>query len=162
MAQVTTHFDNLEDLIGKKVGTSDWMTLDQARIDKFAEATGDFQWIHVDPERAKDMPGGTTIAHGYLTLSVLPILMQDILRVEGVGHGINYGSNKVRFTNQVPSGSRVRVHQTIKDVQKRPDGSKQTTNHVEVEIEGQERPALVAETLGLLYPGEGSNTLAKS
>ena len=162
MAPTTIHFDNLEDLIGQKLGTSDWITLDQERIDKFAEATGDFQWIHIDPERAKDLPIGGTIAHGYLTLSILPIMMQQILRVEGVGHGINYGSNKVRFTNQVPSGSRVRVHQTLKAVEQRPDGSKQSVNHVEVEIEGHDRPALVAETLGLLYPGEGTNTLEKN
>ena len=162
MAIVNTHFDKIDELVGQKLGTSDWMTLDQERIDKFAEATGDFQWIHVDTERAaKEMPIGSTIAHGYLTLSVLPILMQQILRVDGVGHGINYGSNKVRFTNQVPSGARVRVHQTLKDVQHRPDGSKQTVNEVQVEIEGQDRPALIAETLGLMYPGEGSNTLSK-
>lgn len=162
MAIVNTHFDTIDEFVGQKLGTSDWITLDQDRIDKFAEATGDFQWIHVDTDRAaRELPIGGTIAHGYLTLSVLPILMQQILKVDGVGHGINYGSNKVRFTNQVPAGARVRVHQTLKDVQHRPDGSKQTVNQVEVEIEGQERPALIAEALGLMYPGEGTNSLSR-
>ena len=161
MAQVVTHFNDIDALAGQKIGTSDWQEIDQARIDKFAEATGDFQWIHVDPARAKtDMAGGSTIAHGYLTLSLLPMMMQQILKVEGVGHGINYGSNRVRFTGQVPTGSRVRAHQSLKEVKARPDGSKQLTYEVEIEIEGQERPALVAETLGLIYPGEGY-TLSK-
>ena len=161
MAIVNTHFDKIDDLVGQKLGTSDWITLDQDRIDKFAEATGDFQWIHVNTERAeKELPIGTTIAHGYLTLSILPMLMQQILKVDGVGHGINYGSNKVRFTNMVPSGARVRVHQTLKEVLHRSDGSKQTVNEVQVEIEGQDRPALIAETLGLMYPGDGTNSLS--
>lgn len=156
MPKVTKHFNELPSLIGQKIGESDWLTIDQERIDKFAEATGDFQWIHVDVERAsKDMPSGTTIAHGYLTLSVLPMLMQQILGIEGVRNGINYGSNKVRFTNQVPSGARIRGHQTVKDVKRRADGSTQLTYEVEIEIEGQDRPALVAETLGLVYPADG-------
>jgi acyl dehydratase len=156
VAQVTTHFDKIDSLVGQKLGTSEWLTVDQERVNKFAEATGDFQWIHVDPERAaKEFPAGGTIAHGYLTLSLLPTLMADILKVEGVGHGINYGSNKVRFTNMVKVGSRVRAHQTLKGVQKRPDGAKQMTYEITVEVEGQDRPALVAETLGLIYPGEG-------
>lgn len=156
MAKVTKHFDDLLGLVGQKIGTSDWVTIDQERIDKFAEATGDFQWIHVDVERAsKEMPSKSTIAHGYLTLSLLPMLMQQILSVEGVGHGINYGSNKIRFTNQVPSGSRVRGHQTLVDAKQRPDGALQLTYRVEIEVDGMERPALVAETLGLLYPSEG-------
>ena len=162
MAQVTTHFDKIDELIGQKIGTSDWLQIDQERVNKFAEATGDFQWIHVNPERAaREFMAGGPIAHGYLTLSLLPGLMQDILKVEGVGHGINYGSNKVRFTNMVKVGARVRAHQTLKGVEKRKDGGKQMTYEVTVEIEGQERPALIAETLGLMYPGEGSNSLAK-
>ncbi len=143
MAQVTTHFDKIDELVGQKLGTSDWLLIDQQRVNTFAEATGDFQWIHVDPERAaREFMAGGTIAHGYLTLSLLPGLMQDILKVEGVGHGINYGSNKVRFTNMVKVGSRVRAHQTLKAVEKRKDGGKQMT-------------------LGLLYPGEGTNSLSK-
>ncbi len=161
MAKVTTHFNDVDELAGQKIGTSDWQEIDQDRINTFAEATGDFQWIHVDPEKAAtDMAGGSTIAHGYLTLSLLPMLMQQILKIDGVGHGINYGSNKVRFTNQVPTGSRVRAHQTLKTVKPRADGGKQLTYEVEIEIDGQDRPALVAETLGLIYPGEGY-TLSK-
>lgn len=146
-------FADLPSLAGQEVGVSDWMLIDQDRINKFADATGDHQWIHVDVERAKkDMPGGKTIAHGFLTLSLLPVLMWDIMTVEGVRNGINYGSNKVRFTNQVPVGSRVRARQKILSVEKRPDGALQTTSQVTIEIEGQDRPACVAEQIGLSYP----------
>src|SRR5437867_7737704 len=108
---------DLKQHIGKTLGPSDWITVDQAMIDKFAEATGDHQWIHVDVERAKrEMPGGKTIAHGYLTLSLLPRLSHGILHIRKRSRGINYGSNKVRFTAPVPAGSRVRLHQTLKDV----------------------------------------------
>ncbi len=153
MAPRNVHISDLATLVGEKIGSSDWLTIDQERIDKFAEATGDFQWIHVDAERAeKEFVAGTTIAHGYLTLSLLPMLLSQIMKVEGVANGINYGSNKVRFTNMVPTGSRVRAHQTLKDVRERGDGSLQITSEVQIEIEGQERPALIAETLGLSYP----------
>ena len=99
---------DLKEHIGRELGPSDWMTVDQAMIDKFAEATGDHQWIHVDVERAKrEMPGGKTIAHGYLTLSMVPRLAATLVKVEKRRRGVNYGSNKVRFTNVVPAGSRV-------------------------------------------------------
>ncbi len=134
---------DLKQHIGKTLGPSDWITVDQAMIDKFAEATGDHQWIHVDVERAKkEMPGGKTIAHGYLTLSLLPRLAPTLLKVNKRKRGINYGSNKIRFTNPVPAGSRIRLKQTIKAVEDVPD------NGV---VEGQERPALVAEILGIQY-----------
>ena len=95
MAKHVSHFDTIETLIGRNLGASDWLTLDQKRIDTFAEATGDFQWIHVDPERAaREFSGGRTIAHGYLTLSVLSPLLKDILQIDGIGHSINYGSNR--------------------------------------------------------------------
>ena len=146
-------FEDVASLVGQEVGVSNWMLIDQERINKFADATGDHQWIHVDVEKAKkEMPGGKTIAHGFLTLSLLPVLMWDIMTVSGVSRGINYGSNKVRFTNQVPVGSRVRARQKILAVEKRKDGSQQTTSEVTVEIEGQERPALIAEQIGLAYP----------
>src|SRR5258708_28654066 len=104
-------------LVGKELGTCEWITVDQAMIDKFAEATGDHQWIHVDVERAKkEMPGGKTIAHGYLTLSLVPRLGPQLIKVEKRKRGINYGSNKVRFTNTVPAGSPIRPKQTIKNV----------------------------------------------
>src|SRR3974390_3806283 len=103
---------DLAQYVGKEIGISDWLTVDQAIIDKFADATGDHQWIHVDVERAKkEMPGGKTIVHGFLTLSLIPLVGAEILRVTGITRGINYGSNKVRFTSMVPVGSRVRGRQ---------------------------------------------------
>jgi acyl dehydratase len=109
---------DLKQHIGKTLGPSEWLVVDQAMIDKFAEATGDHQWIHVDVERAKkEMPGGKTIAHGYLTLSLLPRLTPQLIKVEKRKRGINYGSNKIRFTNTVPAGARIRLKQTIKNVE---------------------------------------------
>src|ERR1041384_1352513 len=111
-------FETVATLAGQEIGVSDWVEIDQDRINRFADATGDHQWIHVDVERAKkEMPGGKTIAHGYLTLSLLPRLVPQLLKVEKRSRGINYGSNKVRFTNTVPAGSRVRLKQTIKNVE---------------------------------------------
>ena len=137
--------------IGKKIGTSEWVVVDQAMIDKFAEATGDHQWIHVDVERAKqEMPGGKTIAHGYLTLSLLPLLSQGICTIRKRSRGINYGSNKVRFTAPVPAGSRVRLHQTLKNVEDIEGGGRMTFDS-QIEVEGNDRPALVAETLSLAF-----------
>src|SRR3954449_1050428 len=102
------HPDEMHKYVGQEIGVSDWVEVSQERINKFAEATGDHQWIHVDVERAKtEMPGGRTIAHGYLTLSLLPMLMAQIVRYQGISRGINYGSDRVRFTNPVPAGSRV-------------------------------------------------------
>src|SRR5947209_6083491 len=139
-------------LVGRELGPSEWMTVDQAMIDKFAEATGDHQWIHVDVERAKkEMPGGKTIAHGYLTLSLLPRLAPTLLKVNKRKRGINYGSNKIRFTNPVPAGSRIRLKQTIKAVEDVPDNGVRITSEMVIEVEGQERPALVAEVLSIQY-----------
>src|SRR5438309_9610655 len=104
--------------IGRELGSSEWITLDQALLDKFADATGDHQWIHVDVERARrELPGGKTIAHGYLTLSLVPRLGQTLYRVKHRSRGLNYGSNRVRFTGQVPAGSRIRLRQKIKSVE---------------------------------------------
>jgi len=137
--------------IGKQIGTSEWVLVDQAMIDKFAEATGDHQWIHVDVARAKqEMPGGKTIAHGYLTLSLLPRLSHDILQIRQRSRGINYGSNKVRFTAPVPAGSRVRLHQTLKNVEDI-EGGVRLTFDSRIEVEGSSRPALVAENIGLAF-----------
>jgi acyl dehydratase len=139
-------------LVGRELGPSDWVTVDQAMIDKFADATGDHQWIHVDVERAKkEMPGGKTIAHGYLTLSLVPRLASTLLEVTKRSRGINYGSNKIRFTNPVPAGSRIRLKQTIKNVEDVPDNGVRITSEMVIEVEGQERPALVAEVLGIQY-----------
>ncbi len=137
--------------VGKKLGTSEWITVDQATINLFAEATGDHQWIHIDVERAaREMPGGKTIAHGFLTLSLLPRMTPTIYRVVKRSRSINYGSNKVRFTNPVPAGSRVRLHVTLKAVEPIKGGVRCTFEN-EMELEGSDRPCLVAETMSLTY-----------
>ncbi len=147
----TVSFDELPKLAGQDMGTSDWVLIDQDRVNKFADATGDHQWIHVDVERAKkEMPGGKTIAHGYLTLSLIPMLGAEIMRITGVTRGINYGSNKVRFTNMVPVGSRVRARQKLLAAEPKAGGL-QLTNEITIEIEGQDRPACIAETISLVY-----------
>jgi acyl dehydratase len=138
--------------VGKDLGPSDWVTVDQAMIDKFADATGDHQWIHVDVERARrEMPGGKTIAHGYLTLSLVPRLASTLVKVSQVSRGVNYGSNKVRFTSTVPAGSRIRLHQKIVKVEPVEGNGVRVTTEVKMEVEGQERPALVAEIMGIRY-----------
>jgi acyl dehydratase len=138
--------------IGKELGPSEWITVDQAMIDKFADATGDHQWIHVDVERAKrELPGGTTIAHGYLTLSLVPRLASTLVKVERRRRGVNYGSNKVRFTGTVPAGARVRLRQRIVNVEDMPGNGVRITSQMTIEVEGQERPALVAEVMGVQY-----------
>jgi acyl dehydratase len=137
--------------IGQPLGTSEWITVDQATIDTFAEATGDHQWIHVDVERAKrEMPGGRTIAHGFLTLSLLPRMAQTIWRINRRSRGLNYGLNKVRFTAPVPAGARIRLHQTLKAVEPVEAGQR-FTFAASVEIEGEPRPALVAETIAVVF-----------
>src|SRR5216684_7900966 len=143
---------DLKQHIGKTLGPSDWITVDQAMIDKFAEATGDHQWIHVDVERAKkEMPGGKTIAHGCLTLSLVPRLAPTLLKVTAVSRGVNYGSNKVRFTSTVPAGSRISLTQKILKVEPVDNNGVRVTSEVKMEVEGQERPALVAEIMGIRY-----------
>lgn len=138
--------------VGQEIGVSDWFTIDQAIIDKFAEATGDHQWIHVDVERAKaELPGGRTIAHGYLTLSLVPRLAATLIRVKHRSRGLNYGSNRVRFTGQVPAGSRVRLRQTIKAVEPAAGGGVRITAESTMEVEGGARPALVAETISMQF-----------
>ena len=143
---------DLKQHIGVELGPSEWMTVDQAMIDKFADATGDHQWIHVDVERAKrEMPGGKTIAHGYLTLSLVPRMASTLVEVTKRSRGINYGSNKVRFTSPVPAGARIRLRQRIVAVDEVAGNGVRVTSEVSVEVEGQERPALVAEIMGLRY-----------
>ena len=150
MFEIETPKDLLQH-VGRELGPSDWMTVDQAMIDKFAEATGDHQWIHVDVERArKEMPDGKTIAHGYLTLSLVPRLAATLMRVKKRSRGVNYGSNKVRFINPVPAGARIRLRQRIKTVEDI-QGGVRVTSEMTVEIEGQDKPALVAELIGQQY-----------
>ncbi|WP_431781328.1 MaoC family dehydratase [Streptomyces chumphonensis] len=140
----------LREAVGAELGPSDWLEVDQKRIDLFAEATGDHQWIHVDPEKAAQGPFGTTIAHGYLTLSLLPVLMPQVLRVEGVSMGVNYGVNKVRFPAPVPVDARVRATARIADVSEAGTGV-QCTVRVTVEREGGDKPVCVAETVVRYY-----------
>jgi acyl dehydratase len=134
----------------RTLGTSSWHVVDQERIDRFAEATGDHQWIHVDRERAARGPFGTTVAHGYLLLSLLPLMVRETISVSDAQMGINYGSERIRFTAPVLSGARVRVHATLRSSERRGGGVLYKTG-VEVEIEGQERPAMVGEILSLVY-----------
>jgi acyl dehydratase len=138
--------------VGKELGPSEWLTVTQEMIDKFADATGDHQWIHVDVERAKkEMPGGKTIAHGYLTLSLLPQLAPTLMKIEKRRRGLNYGSNRVRFTAPVPAGARVRLRQKLVKIEPVEDNGFRITSEMTMEVEGNTRPAMVAETLGIVY-----------
>lgn len=142
----------LKTLVGQEVGTSDWFDVTQELIDKFADTTNDQQWIHVDPVRAKaESPYGTTIAHGFLTLSLLSQLQRQAVQVRGdFTRSINYGLNRVRFPAAVPAGSRVRLHSVLNAVDE-VEGGAQCTWDLTIEIEGQPKPALVAQWLGRLY-----------
>ena len=149
--RVIANIAALKNEIGKELGTSDWVTVDQAMIDRFAEATGDFQWIHVDRERAKTSPFGGTIAHGFLTLSLLARLSQETYRVDGLAARLNYGCNKVRFTNPVPSGQRIRARFKALALEEVKQGARLTTEAT-VELEGAPKPACIAEQIALLIP----------
>ncbi len=144
-------FKDLPGLVGQEVGVSDWLEITQERVNQFAEATGDHQWIHVDIERAKRELGGT-IAHGYLTLSLIPFLSYGLLEVKGVARALNYGSDKIRFTGMVRVGKRVRMRQKLMSVEPKAGGL-QMKNECTIEIEGEERPACVAETISVIYGG---------
>jgi acyl dehydratase len=140
----------LRDRVGEEVGVSPWLAIDQARIDKFAEAIDDPQWIHVDPARAKSGPFGTTIAHGFLTLSLLSHLIESTFSFDDRKMGVNYGLNKVRFTAPVPVGSRVRAHFVLGSWERK-DDMIQTVWNVSIEREGSDKPVLVAEWIGRSY-----------
>ena len=146
-----TTLDEVADAAGQEVGTSEWLTVDQERIDQFADATDDHQWIHVDRERAAQGPFGGTIAHGFLTLSLLPHFAAEVFRLETPGARLNYGLDKVRFPAPVPVGSRLRSHVRFGDVTDLPSGKQLVVNHT-VEIEGAEKPACVAAHVVLLLP----------
>ncbi|MGN6463461.1 MAG: MaoC family dehydratase [Pseudolabrys sp.] len=136
---------------GQELGVGDWLLVDQERINRFADATGDHQWIHVDVERAaRESPGGKTIAHGYLTLSLLPLLSQTVFKIRRRSRGINYGSDKVRFISPVLAGSRIRAKQKLLSATPI-DGGYRFVFEATIEIEGQERPALVAQTIVVAY-----------
>ncbi|MFM7028032.1 MAG: MaoC family dehydratase [Chakrabartia sp.] len=139
--------EELFGLVGQHVGTSEWMLIDQDRVNKFAEATGDFQFIHVDPERAKLTPFGGPIAHGFLSLSLLPVLtaQANLPRLDGIKMGVNYGGNKTRFIAPVKVGKRVRGHFKMLELEEKRPGQFQQTMEFTLEIEGEEKPALIAE-----------------
>lgn len=143
--------EELEKAVGSHLGHSDWHTVTQEQIDRFAGATGDRQWIHVDPEKAAGGPFGTTIAHGYLTLSMVPSLVQRIYRLDGLSMSVNYGSNKVRFPAPVPVGSRIRAGVELLSVE-RGSGGARAVVRVTIEREGGDKPVCVAETVSVLVP----------
>ncbi|MCH2170731.1 MaoC family dehydratase [Myxococcota bacterium] len=151
MATVFENPSEILNAVGKQLGKSDWLVIDQERIDQFAEATGDHQWIHVDPERAKEGPYGATIAHGYLTQSLVNFFLPQIVEVRGASMGINYGADKLRFPAPVPVGSRIRGSAELIACEEI-KGCIQATVRVSVEIEGSERPACVIDTISRYYP----------
>ncbi len=144
-----TSVEELENAIGEEIGPSDWITIDQQRVDAFADATGDHQWIHVDVERAKDSPFGGTIVHGYLTLSLLPLFTGELFALDTPGAKLNYGTNKVRFPAPLPVGSKVRATASIAEVSQTKAGAQLVTRYT-IEAEGSDKPACVAETVVLL------------
>ena len=152
---MTTRFQSpaeLESAIGKQLGKSDWLEITQKRIDQFAEATGDHQWIHCDPARAAQGPFKKTIAHGYLTQSLVSYFLPQIVEVHGISMGINYGADRLRFPSPVPVGSKVRGSAELLEVEKQKDGSYQAKIRVTVEIEGSDRPGCVVDTISRYYP----------
>jgi acyl dehydratase len=147
-----TTLAEVSDAVGEELGTSDWLAIEQDRVDAFAEATGDHQWIHVDVERAKDGPFGGTIAHGYLTLSLVPWLGSQVFTFDTPGAKLNYGANKVRFPHPVLVGKRIRASVALSEVNEISAG-KQVVLKYTIEIEDESKPALVAETVVLLLEG---------
>ena len=147
----TIEVNDLKAHAGEHLGQSDWHEITQDQVNLFADATGDHQWIHVDPERAKSGPFGGTIAHGYLTMSIVPSLLQEVWKVDGMKMGLNYGINKLRFPAPVPVGSKVRADVTLASVEDVGGGGQQTTLAVSIEIEGQDKPGCVAEVVYRYY-----------
>ncbi|MEP7088732.1 MAG: MaoC family dehydratase [Nocardioidaceae bacterium] len=147
--RIFTTYDELSEAVGQDLGTTDWLEVTQERVDAFADATGDHQWIHVDVERAKEGPFGGTIAHGYLTLSLIPQFTPQLFELDTPGAKLNYGVNKVRFPSPVRVGSRIRATAQISDVSDVPAGKQMVTRYT-IEIDGEPKPACVAETVVLL------------
>ena len=152
MATIFNHPSELKESVGKQLGVSEWLEIDQARIDTFADATGDHQWIHVDPERAKDGAFGSTIAHGYLTLSLVNKFLPEIIDVRGISMGVNYGSDRLRFPAPVPVGARIRGSAELIKVEDVKGNAVQSTVRVTVEIEGSDRPACIIDTISRYLP----------
>ena len=143
-------------LEGKEVGVSEWIIVDQQKINQFADATGDYQWIHVDEDRAaRELPEGRTIAHGYLTLALVPALTGNFVQVDNLVRAINFGCNKIRFYSPVPEGARVRARALVLEARKR-GGALHLTSEITIEVEGVRKPACVAETIGIYFVEEGS------
>lgn len=151
MTTVLANPEALKETVGGHLGHSDWLVLDQERIDLFAEATGDHQWIHTDPDRARGGPFGTTIAHGYLTLSLVNYFLPQILEVRGTSMGVNVGVNRVRFPAPVPVGSRIRGGAEVVSAEDAGEGV-QAVIRVTVEVEGSQKPACVADTVSRYFP----------
>jgi acyl dehydratase len=152
MATVFQHPKELAAAVGRPLGHSDWLEITQERIDQFAQATGDHQWIHVDPERAKRGPFGRTIAHGYLTQSLVNFFLPQIVEVRGIAMGINYGADRLRFPAPVPVGAKVRGSAELLEAEPTRDGAVQAKFRVTVEIEGSEKPGCVIDTISRYYP----------
>lgn len=151
MPQLIRTMADAKALEGKELGVSNWIVIDQERINRFADATDDHQWIHTDPERAaREFPLGTTCAHGYLTISLIPALIDDLVRFEGLERLINYGINKARFRSMVPSGSQVRMRAVLKSAKKRA-GALQTIINCSIEMDGQMRPVATAEVIVMWF-----------
>jgi acyl dehydratase len=151
MLHVIRTLDDAKALEGSELGVSNWIVIDQARINKFADATDDHQWIHTDPERcAREFPLGTTCAHGYLTISMIPALIGDIVKVEGLVQIVNYGINKARFRSMVPAGSKIRMRVVLQSAKKRA-GALQAIMECSIEMEGQDRPVASAEVIVMYF-----------
>jgi acyl dehydratase len=153
MTTIIEHPSKLLDIVGQHLGYSEWLEIDQQRIDLFADATGDHQWIHVDPEKAKDGPFGSTIAHGYLTLSLANLFLPQIMQVDNVSMGVNYGCDRVRFPAPVPVGSRVRGGGEVISAEE-VKGGVQVVVRITVEVEGSERPACIIDTISRFFPAD--------
>ena len=154
---IINSIEDAKALEGAEVGVSEWVVIDQHRIDQFAEATGDYQWIHVDTERAaREMPNGKTIAHGYLTLALIPALTGNFVDVRNLARAINFGLNKVRFYTPVLVGAKMRARTTVLQVRRR-SGAMLLTSETRLEVEGERKPACVAETLGMYFFHDGTS-----
>jgi len=150
--RVFKDFNEIKSAVGSEVGVSDWIEVTQARIDQFAQATGDEQWIHVDVERAaRDLPGGKTIAQGLLTLSLAPEFIRAVMGLEGIKNTLNYGANRIRYLSPVPAGSRLRARTSIVAAEDAPPNGLRVSYGLTIEIEGGKRPACVAELIGVHY-----------
>jgi len=151
MTTTVSSIEELNKLSGQHLGWSDWHVIDQAQVDLFADATGDHQWIHVDPERAATGPFGTTIAHGYLTLSIIPGILHEVIRVEGFKFGVNYGCNKVRFPSPVKVGSKLRLGAAVASVEDVGGDGVQAVLDITIEAEGSEKLSCVAQVVYRYY-----------